>query len=405
MSEVDVVLHEHATVVNNSSSTASDADTNGVAAAAAKSSAGASAMVPASHADRPDCYYFMSNLCKKADACEFRHAPMARYATVLCKFWAAGACKKPTCEFLHTAHATHAGHSSASSTASGFASPHDQRSVTPCYWLTQPSGCTKGSACPYLHPRTASKRLARNDDDGDDTNDTNTNNTDTRTANNSSSGSSVTWRAGVPSVLSSGAVLGAAPAKRVADLDSKSNSQAQSILSRVSLSANSNAPVTFSRKAPTNNNHNNSSSNKSDGVVGGGDLRALIKRAKQVDEPATQANFVKKFVDTPAAAAATPAATTPAGDSSALSDIEALKAKNKRKFGGGVAAEPPSATTSVKPTAADTTAAAVAAPPPTTAAAASTSGEAAAGKKAKVQVETVLEDLDADLAALDELLA
>jgi hypothetical protein len=381
MSEVDVVLHEHARDDDNSSSTAPDA---------AKSSAGASVSVPASHADRPDCYYFMSNLCKKADACEFRHAPMARYATVLCKFWAAGACKKPTCEFLHTAHAAHAGHTSASSNASGFASPHDQRSVTPCYWLTQPSGCSKGSACPYLHPRTASKRLARGHDDDDD------NNADTRTANNSSS--SVTWRAGVPSVLSSGAVLGAAPAKRVADLDSKSNSQAQSILSRVSLSANSNAPVTFSRKAPANNNNNNNNT-KSDGVVGGGDLRALIKRAKQVDEPATQANFVKKFVDTPAAAA-TPAATTPAADSSALSDIEALKAKNKRKFG----VEPASAT-SVKPTAAETVAAAVVAPPPTTAAAATTSGEAAAGKKAKVQVDSALEDLDAELAALDELLA
>jgi len=29
------------------------------------------------------------------------------------------------------------------------------RSNTPCYWLTQPGGCSKGDACPYLHASEA----------------------------------------------------------------------------------------------------------------------------------------------------------------------------------------------------------------------------------------------------------
>lgn len=84
-----------------------------------------------------DCFFFLSGNCTKGTQCEFRHSLAVLNNPAPCKFWTQGGCHNINCRFRH----------GAKSAATG----DKGRSSTPCYWLTQPSGCAKGAACPFSH--------------------------------------------------------------------------------------------------------------------------------------------------------------------------------------------------------------------------------------------------------------
>jgi hypothetical protein len=384
-------------------------------------------LAPATNSDRPDCVFYMSGHCKRGDQCEYRHAPAARYATVVCKFWTQGKCSKADCAYLHPANNSNnngggGGGGVGGGKGGGFASPVDQRALTPCYWLTQPGGCNKGALCPYLHPADAAA------------------------VRGSDRSSNVTWSS---HSLARASDTDSTQAKRVGDIDTKTQSHAQSILSRVSVSAAAaeNDPVTFSRKHGARNT-DESSSGAGNGGGGGGDLRALLSRGKKTTASDSAAvavaakptkaaaagsssgPFVKKLSElmgapssTGDAAEASQSETTSAATTAAV-DIEALKEKNKRKFGIAESNTAKTTATTAATTTTTTPSTTAATPAPTIAAVVNATAAAApppsnVAKKPKTEPaptkpaataadavpDATLDDLDADLAAIDSLLA
>ena len=75
----------------------------------------------------------------QGEYCPFRHSIKAQLNPTVCTAWMAGHCYDPDCRFRHYQDNT-------------------DRSTTPCYWETQPSGCTK-MHCPFFHVKRTSSRL------------------------------------------------------------------------------------------------------------------------------------------------------------------------------------------------------------------------------------------------------
>mmetsp|Transcript_22323 Transcript_22323/g.34675 ORF Transcript_22323/g.34675 Transcript_22323/m.34675 type:complete len:309 (-) Transcript_22323:428-1354(-) len=94
-----------------------------------------------SSALQADCFYFLQGSCTKGTACNYRHSPAALGNHTVCKFWLSNSCTNAACSFRHPAIP---GHGVAA------APPSKDRSQTPCYWETQPTGCAKDD-CPFLH--------------------------------------------------------------------------------------------------------------------------------------------------------------------------------------------------------------------------------------------------------------
>eukprot|EP00009_Paramoeba_aestuarina_P009920 CAMPEP_0201540118 /NCGR_PEP_ID=MMETSP0161_2-20130828/70770_1 /ASSEMBLY_ACC=CAM_ASM_000251 /TAXON_ID=180227 /ORGANISM="Neoparamoeba aestuarina, Strain SoJaBio B1-5/56/2" /LENGTH=365 /DNA_ID=CAMNT_0047947565 /DNA_START=80 /DNA_END=1177 /DNA_ORIENTATION=- len=94
-----------------------------------------------------DCFYFLQGSCTKGSSCTYRHSSVALGNHTVCKFWLSNSCTNTACTFRHPAIP---GHGVAA------APPPKDRSQTPCYWETQPSGCTKED-CPFLHINDKSK--------------------------------------------------------------------------------------------------------------------------------------------------------------------------------------------------------------------------------------------------------
>lgn len=72
-----------------------------------------------------DCFYFLKGMCAKGPSCTFRHVDAAINAPV-CQDWVMGTCLELSCPLKHF------------------------QQETPCYWESQPSGCTR-SNCDYMH--------------------------------------------------------------------------------------------------------------------------------------------------------------------------------------------------------------------------------------------------------------
>ncbi|GFO39330.1 chromosome 12 open reading frame 50 [Plakobranchus ocellatus] len=90
-----------------------------------------------------DCYYFCTSACIRGPACQFRHVEAAKTCKIICQHWQMGNCLRPMCKFRH----------------STFPIP-TSTADTPCYWETQPIGCSK-KTCPYKHlkPRPDSQSV------------------------------------------------------------------------------------------------------------------------------------------------------------------------------------------------------------------------------------------------------
>ncbi|RUS71708.1 hypothetical protein EGW08_020535 [Elysia chlorotica] len=82
-----------------------------------------------------DCYFFCTSACVKGPSCQFRHVETAKTCKIVCQHWQMGNCFRPMCKFRH----------------STFPIP-TTTTDTPCYWETQPVGCTK-KTCPYKHSK------------------------------------------------------------------------------------------------------------------------------------------------------------------------------------------------------------------------------------------------------------
>ncbi|GAB1601642.1 zinc finger CCCH domain-containing protein 11A-like [Argonauta hians] len=78
-----------------------------------------------------DCYFYYYSSCTKGDNCTFRHCPEALGNEVVCTNWRNGSCFRSGCMFRHM-------------------DIKIDRSSIPCYWESQPSGCTK-THCVFKH--------------------------------------------------------------------------------------------------------------------------------------------------------------------------------------------------------------------------------------------------------------
>ncbi|XP_065191929.1 zinc finger CCCH domain-containing protein 11B-like [Sycon ciliatum] len=78
-----------------------------------------------------DCYFFYYSSCKKGPACPFRHSAPALGKEEVCPDWAKGSCIVPNCARRHMVI-------------------QKDRGSMPCYWESQPVGCTK-PFCPFKH--------------------------------------------------------------------------------------------------------------------------------------------------------------------------------------------------------------------------------------------------------------
>ncbi|XP_076472003.1 uncharacterized protein LOC143301530 [Babylonia areolata] len=78
-----------------------------------------------------DCYFYYYSSCAKGVQCPFRHCEDARGNETTCALWQAGVCFRPNCRFRHM-------------------EIQMDRSKIPCYWETQPVGCTKPH-CAFKH--------------------------------------------------------------------------------------------------------------------------------------------------------------------------------------------------------------------------------------------------------------
>ncbi|XP_062608681.1 zinc finger CCCH domain-containing protein 11A-like isoform X2 [Saccostrea cucullata] len=81
-----------------------------------------------------DCHFYFNATCLKGDTCPFRHCEAAKANDVTCTFWRQKTCIKPNCPYRH----------------SEVVPQTKNRAEIPCYWETQPIGCTK-AACPFKH--------------------------------------------------------------------------------------------------------------------------------------------------------------------------------------------------------------------------------------------------------------
>ncbi|XP_046342964.2 zinc finger CCCH domain-containing protein 11A-like [Haliotis rufescens] len=81
-----------------------------------------------------DCYFFYYSACTKGVSCPFRHVEAALGCEVMCTHWQAGNCIRPGCKFRHMEIKV-------------------DRSNIPCYWESQPTGCTKAH-CAFKHFKT-----------------------------------------------------------------------------------------------------------------------------------------------------------------------------------------------------------------------------------------------------------
>ncbi|XP_078332655.1 uncharacterized protein LOC111116352 isoform X5 [Crassostrea virginica] len=89
-----------------------------------------------------DCHFYYNSTCIKGDSCQFRHCEAAKASDITCTFWRQKTCTKPNCSFRHSETLTQV--------------HNKNRADIPCYWETQPSGCTK-VACPFKHQSPQSK--------------------------------------------------------------------------------------------------------------------------------------------------------------------------------------------------------------------------------------------------------
>lgn len=96
-----------------------------------------------------DCHFFYNATCLKGDSCPFRHCEAAKATDITCTFWRQKTCTKPFCSFRH----------------SEGVSQNKNRAEIPCYWETQPVGCTK-TACPFKHqnPRSETPTTSTSDE-------------------------------------------------------------------------------------------------------------------------------------------------------------------------------------------------------------------------------------------------
>ncbi|XP_067654913.1 zinc finger CCCH domain-containing protein 11A-like [Haliotis asinina] len=78
-----------------------------------------------------DCYFYYYSACTKGASCPFRHVEAALGCEVMCTHWQVGSCTRPGCKFRHMEIKV-------------------DRSNIPCYWESQPSGCTKAH-CAFKH--------------------------------------------------------------------------------------------------------------------------------------------------------------------------------------------------------------------------------------------------------------
>ncbi|XP_061182814.1 zinc finger CCCH domain-containing protein 11B-like isoform X2 [Saccostrea echinata] len=84
-----------------------------------------------------DCHFYYNATCLKGDTCPFRHCEAAKTNDVTCTFWRQKTCIKPNCPYRH----------------SEVVPQTKNRAEIPCYWETQPIGCTK-AACPFKHVKS-----------------------------------------------------------------------------------------------------------------------------------------------------------------------------------------------------------------------------------------------------------
>jgi len=82
-----------------------------------------------------DCYWFLQDQCKKGESCEYRHSQGAHDNPTTCKFWLQNQCTDKDCKFRHP---------------SGVKAP--------CVFFAQ-GKCLRGDACPYLHAGPANPQL------------------------------------------------------------------------------------------------------------------------------------------------------------------------------------------------------------------------------------------------------
>ncbi|XP_062402313.1 zinc finger CCCH domain-containing protein 11A [Sardina pilchardus] len=81
-----------------------------------------------------DCYFFYYSTCSKGDSCPFRHCEAAMGSEVVCSLWQESRCFRKVCKFRHM-------------------EIKKNRTVIPCYWENQPSGCQKPH-CAFHHERS-----------------------------------------------------------------------------------------------------------------------------------------------------------------------------------------------------------------------------------------------------------
>lgn len=94
-----------------------------------------------------DCHFFYNAACIKGDSCPFRHCEAAKATDITCTFWRQKTCTKPNCSFRH----------------SDGVIQNKNRAEIPCYWETQPVGCTK-TACPFKHQNARSETPVTSDE-------------------------------------------------------------------------------------------------------------------------------------------------------------------------------------------------------------------------------------------------
>ncbi|KAM5180718.1 zinc finger CCCH domain-containing protein 11A [Mantella aurantiaca] len=78
-----------------------------------------------------DCYFYFYSTCTKGDSCPFRHCKAALGNETVCTLWQEGCCFRQICKFRHM-------------------EIDKKRSMIPCFWENQLSGCQKGN-CAFHH--------------------------------------------------------------------------------------------------------------------------------------------------------------------------------------------------------------------------------------------------------------
>ena len=76
-------------------------------------------------------FFAMLHFLLQGDKCPFRHEASALGNETVCTFWQQGNCSKLHCMFRHM-------------------ELKKNRSLIPCFWESQPSGCQKPH-CPFFH--------------------------------------------------------------------------------------------------------------------------------------------------------------------------------------------------------------------------------------------------------------